>query len=390
MMKKTVMNDVLTLFPAGHIDSANAAAVEQEVVSLVAQNPHKSIVLDCEELEYISSAGLRIILRLRKSEPTLKLINVASEVYEIFDMTGFVEMMPIEKAYRKFSVEGCEKLGEGSNGIVYRYDPEIVIKVYRNPDALPEIQRERDLARKALILGIPTAIPFDVVKVDGKFAAVFELLNAKSFSQLIREEPENRDHYIQLFVELLKQIHSTEVKPGDMPDMKAVALDWAAFLKDYLPVDQAEKLYALVDAVPNRSTMIHGDYHTNNVEMQNGEVLLIDMDTLSVGHPVFELASMFLGFVAFGELDPGVTMRFMGLPHETTAYIWAKALRMYLGTEEEAVVRSVEEKAQVIGYARLLRRTIRREADTEHGQKQIALCKERLGQLLARVDTLDF
>ena len=34
--------------------------------------------------------------------------------------------------------------------------------------------------------------------------------------------------------------------------------------------------------------------------MQNNEVLIIDMDTLCVGHPVFELASMYLGFVAFG------------------------------------------------------------------------------------------
>lgn len=389
-MKQTMTNDILTLYPAGHIDSANAAAVEQELVTLVEQTPHKSVILDCEALEYISSAGLRIILRLRKNEPTLKIINVSSEVYEVFDMTGFVEMMPIEKAYRKFSVEGCEKLGEGSNGIVYRYDPEIVIKVYKKADALAEIQRERELARKALILGIPTAIPFDVVKVGDKFASVFELLNAKSFSKLIKEKPENRDYYIKLFVELLQQIHSTEIKPGDMPDMKKVVLDWAAFLKDYLPKEQAEKLYALIEAVPDRNTMIHGDYHTNNVEMQNGEVLLIDMDTLSVGHPVFELASMFLGFVAFGELDDSVTLKFMGLPYETTTYIWSKALRMYLGTEDEAVVHAVEEKAQVIGYARLLRRTIRREADTEHGQKQIALCKERLEQLLTCVETLDF
>ena len=389
-MKATLANDVLTLFLEGHVDSANAGTVEAELTELVSQKPHQAVVLDCENLAYISSAGLRIVLRLRKNEPNLKLVSVSSDVYEVFDMTGFTEMMTIEKAYRRFSVDGCEKLGEGSNGIVYRYDPEIVIKVYKKADALDEIHRERELARKALILGIPTAIPFDVVKVGDKYASVFELLNAKSFSKLIKAEPEKKDYYIQLFVELLLQIHSTRVTPGDMPDMKAVALDWADFLRAHLPAGQAQKLHELIEAVPDRGTMLHGDYHTNNVEMQNGEVLLIDMDTLSVGHPVFELASMFLGFVGFGELDHSISMKFLGLPREMTVYIWQKTLELYLNTKDEAAVRAVEQKAQVIGYARLLRRTIRREADTEHGQKQIALCKERLASLLSQVDSLDF
>ncbi|MGI6270065.1 MAG: phosphotransferase [Candidatus Howiella sp.] len=233
-------------------------------------------------------------------------------------------------------------------------------------------------------------IPFDVVKVGDQFASVFELLSAKSFSKLIKAEPEKADYYIGLFVELLKQIHSTEVKPEDMPDIKAVALDWADFLKDHLPQEQANKLYSLIESVPDRYTMIHGDYHTNNVEMQNGEVLLIDMDTLSHGHPVFELASMFLGFVAFGELDHNITLKFMGLPYEITTQIWKKSLALYLGTEDASVIRAVEQKAQVIGYARLLRRTIRREADTEHGKRQIALCKEKLSDLLGRVKSLNF
>ena len=389
-MKHTLENGILTLFFDGHIDSSNAPAVEKQAFEIIDNNKSTDTVIDAENLEYISSAGLRVILKIRKREPKLKMVNVSSEVYEILDMTGFAEMINVEKAYRRLSVDKCEKLGEGSNGIVYRYDPEIVVKVYKKADALDEIRRERELARKALILGIPTAIPFDIVKVGDKYASVFELLNAKSFSKLIKAEPEKTDYYVGLFVELLKQIHSTKVNPEDMPDMKKTALGWADFLKDYLPENEAKKLYDLVDAVPDRHTMIHGDYHTNNVEMQNGEVLLIDMDTLSYGHPVFELASMFLGFVAFGELDHDIIVKFMGLPYETTKYIWKKAITLYLNTDNEDKLKEVEEKAQVIGYARLLRRTIRREADTEHGKKQIALCKERLSDLLKRTDSLAF
>ena len=54
-------------------------------------------------------------------------------------------------------------IGKGAKGIIYKYDDDTIIKVYKNSDSLPEINRERDLARKAFILGVPTVIPFDVV-----------------------------------------------------------------------------------------------------------------------------------------------------------------------------------------------------------------------------------
>ncbi|MBR0085199.1 MAG: hypothetical protein IJL97_01480, partial [Lachnospiraceae bacterium] len=70
----------------------------------------------------------------------------------------FTEMMTVEKAYRVVSVEGCEEIGRGANGTIYRIDRDNVVKVYNNADALEDIQHEREVAKLALILGIPTAI----------------------------------------------------------------------------------------------------------------------------------------------------------------------------------------------------------------------------------------
>lgn len=390
-MNATMENGILKAALSGHIDSGNAPAVESELMALREREPHDGMVLDLKELTYISSAGLRVVLRLRKLEPQFKLVNVSAEVYEILDMTGFTEMMTVEKAYRELSVEGCEVIGRGANGTVYRIDKDTVVKVYRDADCLPDVQRERELARKAFVLGIPTAIPYDVVRVGESYGSVFELLNSRSFSKLIAADPAGMDKYVDLYVDLMKKMYSTHVKPGDMPRMKEIALNWVTFLREYLPADQAEKLVALVEAVPERDTMLHGDYHTNNIVMQNDEVLIIDMDTLCVGHPIFELASMYLGFVAFGELDPNVTLNFLKMTHDTAVVFWKKALAKYLGSDDDAAVRAVEEKAMVIGYARLMRRTIRRNGfDTEDGRATIALCKERLADLLSRVDSLDF
>lgn len=386
-----MQDDTLVLAFNGKISSENAAAAETKINEIVKSEAHQNVVIDAENLEYISSAGLRVILRLKKAEPSLKIINVSADVYEIFDMTGFAEIMTVEKAYRKLSIEGCEVIGKGANGTVYRLDPDTIIKVYHNADALADIHRERELARRAFVLGIPTAIPYDVVKVGDTYGSVFELLNAKSFAKLIKAEPENIDKYVGLYVDLLHKIHGTEVKPEDMPDMRDVAIDWVKFLKDYLPEDKWKKLLALVEAVPVRHQMLHGDYHIKNVMMQNGEVLLIDMDTLCQGHPVFELASMYNAYVGFSELDHNVSMDFLGISHDTSVAIWKKSLPLYLGTDDAAKVAEVEQKAMLIGYTRLMRRRIRRNGfDSEEGRREIETYKNHIIELLEKVDTLEF
>ncbi len=383
-----INNGVLTVCLNGRIDASNAAEAQEQVNAARAAAPEASVVIDAEGLEYISSAGLRILLRLRKEEPGLAVINVSPEVYEILDMTGFTEMMTVKKAYRRLSVDGCALIGKGSNGAVYRYDAETIVKLYFNPDALPEIQRERELARKALVLGINTAIPYDVVRIGESYGTVMELLEASSLSELIKNDPKHLEKPLKYYVDMLKQIHSTELKPGEMPDMKQVALGWAAFDREHLPAELGSKLYDMVQAVPERHTMMHGDYHSNNIMVRDGEALLIDMDTLCMGHPIFELGSMFNAYVGFSELDHSAIEDFLGFSREVSLEFWHRALAMYLGTEDAERISEVETKAKLVGYMRLLRRTIRRnEPDRE---KLIDFYRDGLIKLIPTVDELTF
>ena len=89
-------DNVLTIYVSGRVDSANSAEIEAEVKAARAAVPNVPIVIDAEKLEYISSAGLRILLRLRKAEPELSVINVSSEVYDVLEMTGFTDILEIE------------------------------------------------------------------------------------------------------------------------------------------------------------------------------------------------------------------------------------------------------------------------------------------------------
>ena len=391
LIKSELNNEILTVGLQGHIDSNNAADVEAEITEAREGAEIKNVVIDMQDLQYISSAGLRILLRLKKIYPELRVVNVSSEVYEVLNITGFTEMMNVQKAYRELSVEGCEVIGQGANGKVYRIDADTIVKVYFKPDALPDIERERELARTALILGIPTAIPYDIVKIGEGYGSVFELLNAKSFAKLIQDDPGKTDEVIAMSVDLLKKIHGTLVNPDKMPDMKKVAQNWAAFLKDYLPEENFNKLVSLVDGVPEDLHMLHGDYHLKNIMLQDEEVLLIDMDTLCTGHPVFEFASIFNAYQGYSELDHDNMMQFLGIPYETGAHIWEKTLELYFEGRSREELEEIADKAKLIGYTRNMRRLIRRDAlENEKGRAEVENCKKHILELTEKLDTLTF
>lgn len=380
----------ITIELKGQIDSSNAADVETQIKNAI-QGKKKRIIFDAQDLNYISSAGLRVLLRVKKSFPDFSIINVNSEIYEILDMTGFAQLMDVKKAYRIVSIDGCEVIGQGANGTVYRLDNDNVIKVYKDADALDDIQNERELARLALVLGIPTAISYDVVRVNDTYGSVFELLNATSFSKILANEPERIDWVVQEYVQLLQKIHSTVVPEGKLPEIKQIYIDYVHFLEDYLDKESFTKLLTMVENIPYDRHMIHGDYHTKNVELTDNEVLLIDMDTLATGHPIFELASMFNAYIGFSEYDKTTIERFQGFSFELSKEFWDKTLHEYLGSDNEDYVKDVENKARILGYTRLIRRSIRRDGlNNAKSKAEIDLWTKELLELLSQYQSLSF
>jgi hypothetical protein len=113
------------------------------------------------------------------------------------------------------------------------------------------------------------------------------------------------------------------------------------------------------------------------------------MDTLCMGHPVFELGAMFNAFVSYSEVDPQDTMNFFGYSADTAEKFWKTVLAMYLGVDDESVCHSVAEKAMIIGYVRMLRRALRRPNDASSAAK-IARSKQMLEILLNKIDSLTF
>ena len=388
-MKAKEENGYLMVELSGRIDSGNAPEIEKEMSELAREHPGCKVVFDAEDLEYISSAGLRVLLHVRKNNPEMKIINVRSEVYEVFEMTGFSQMIDIEKAFRRVSIEGCEQIGRGANGAVYKLDQDTVVKVYFDPDAFDDIQNEREVARLALILGVPTAISYEIVRVGDGYGSVFEFLNAKSFAKILATEPDKFEWCLDEFTKMLRIIHGTEVPEGKLPDIREMMNKRALLTSRDLPHEQAEKLRRLFDEIPYNNHMVHGDYHSKNLELTGEEVLLIDMDTLSVGDPIFELGFIYNAFVGFYDVDPDSVLKFQGYDYDTTIRFWKEFLPKYLDTDDEEYIRAVEDKARVVGYTRLVGMLINKGQQDDPGHKEEYECwKAKLAEALERTDSL--
>ena len=110
LIKSKTIDNVGVLYPAGHLDAHSVERFESELVKMLDESIVK-IVVNCDELNYISSAGMGIIMgyldEIREKGGDIKLSNVMDRVYEIFDLVGFTEIYDFvedeQKAINKFN-----------------------------------------------------------------------------------------------------------------------------------------------------------------------------------------------------------------------------------------------------------------------------------------------
>jgi len=382
-MKTTLENNTLTIFLEGRIDSGNVASVEAELMSALV--PGAAVVLDAGELEYVSSAGLRMLLKLQRGlDAALPVLNVSPAVYEILEVTGFTSILDVRKRLREVSVEGCEIIGRGAVGTVYRLDADTIVKVYDVPDAMAMIENEQRLAKLAFLHGIPTAISYDIVKVGARYGVVFELLRASTLASRFQSEPEKTDSLVSSYADVIRLVHAVELTPGELPDSRDTFARYIDVLEDELGETLAARLRALLDAMPRDLHVIHGDIHMKNLLFSGDEPILIDMDTLSVGNLAFEFAGLFVGYKAFAEDEPGNSLRFYGLPQEQMDHIWDELLTYFPGASGQG-----EDRIRVLAYIRYLYLLVKLEMGVpELREIRIRKALDRLALLSERVDGL--
>lgn len=381
-MKFTLDNNVLTLFFEGELNSYNADDVEKEIEEVTDHQSFQTLNLDFSALRYVSSAGLRIILKLKQKYDDVHVKEASLEVYDVLSMTGFVNIMDVSKALKVVDVKGAEVIGEGFFSTVYRLDKDTIVKVFNRTSDEHQIERELKLAKQAFVAGVPTAISFDIVKVGDKFGVRFEMLDCMSLKNAFVKHPEQYESLLNRYVNLLKKINTTECFDPIIPDVKKFYLQKVKEIRPYLEEKDADKCLELIDSIPDTMTFVHGDCHFKNIMVQGDDLLLIDMDTLSRGHPIFELAALRAPYIAFEEDDPGNNEKFLGVDAVFSMKLYNDIIRLYFGKEDQ----SIKDRIALVCYIHMVWWTLTNQRDNE---KRFNGCKKRLEILLRKYNDLD-
>ena len=253
------------------------------------------------------------------------------------------------------------------------------------------IENEQLRAKQAFRSGIPTAISYDIVRVGDSYGSVFEMLKAKTLNDLVIENPENVDDITAKYVDFIKTVHGTVMEKGILPYARDEFIDHLDVEREYLDDDIYDTLKKYLSELPQDDHVVHGDIMMKNVMMVDGELMLIDMDTLMAGQPVFDLAGLYVAYMAFPEDEPGNSEGFLGITDAMATHIWNEIFNRYFSGFSEEEKATILDKLKIVAYIRFL--FIIAVTDYKNGELgaiRIKHTKEHLRELLPRVDNLYF
>lgn len=346
-----------TIKLTGRLDTATAQSVDATIAGEIAQQAEKptELVFDCSELDYISSTGLRVVLKYKKLFPQMEVINASNDIYNVFDMTGFTRIIDVKKALRRVNLDECQLLGEGGNGAVYRINDEEIVKISKNPKGDEALIRESEQVREAFLLGMPTVISFDTVDCgDGRKGVVMEALDSQSLGAYLAENPSRMDDIIPKYVELFRQTNAIETDSPLFRNTKEW-LRWHLTLPGRVINDEEAAMFSgLLDEIPDSNHLVHFDGHVGNVLMygpkDNRSLMLIDLGDTGTGHPILEIAGM-----AFMMLEPdyakGCTAseKTTGMPREMQREFCRRMLAERYHVTDPAELDELFRQASLIG-----------------------------------------
>ena len=320
----------LILALSGKLDISTAPELEKAL----ALEGITDLTIDLDECVYVSSAGLREILRARKQiaaqHGNMVLINVQRDVLGVLELTGLSKLISIKPKVREISIEGLEFISAGVCGECFRLDRETIVKLY-NEGIEPHIaEKEKTYAQAAFVMGIPTAISYDVVRCGNRTGVVYEMLDAQLFSAVIRNDLNNLDQHAQTLADIAATVHATEADPAVFPDLKNNFRQYILQMDFFLSPQEIAFLLDKLESIPDASSCVHFYLRTSNIMIKHGEPIIIDMGDLSRGSYLFDIGLL---CTIYGYPELAICEMATKIPSDQGFALWKSFLKAYFANK---------------------------------------------------------
>jgi len=189
-----------------------------------------------------------------------------------------------------------EYAGEGANGASYHHktNPELMLKLALEGKSIQHLEKELCMAKKVYGLGIPTPKPGHLVTAENRYGILFNrILNKKSFSRIVGDDPTQVPKMAKLFGEMSKQLHNTVCPTDQFENIKTV---YNKLLEEnpFYSADEKAKVAKLINDTPDADTAIHGDLQFSNTITDGEHHYFIDLGDFAYGNPLFDLGMVLL------------------------------------------------------------------------------------------------
>jgi len=340
-----------TLAMDGRLDVDTIDALKSVLTGVTTEH----LVFDMRGCVFVSSIGIREILKAHRERSraggSIALVNVNRDVMDIFRITGMAEMMDIKALAREISMDGLEFLSAGVCGKCYRMDRETVVKLYNDGIDASIAEREKEYAKAAFVLGIPTAISYDVVACGSQTGVVYEMLDAELFSVVIRADIGNMIVHGRMLAAVAKAIHEVEPAPGVFPDIKERFRGYIREMDFFLPEADIAFLLRKLEDIPDAGTCVHFDIHSSNIMIRDGEPVIIDMGDLSTGSFLFDIGLL---LTIYGIPELGISELATKIPNEKGVELWEAFREAYFVDLDAATIAYIDANIAFLASLRVI------------------------------------
>lgn len=211
-----------------------------------------------------------------------------------------------------------KQIGEGGCSEIFEWqDSGKIIKLAKANTDREAISREYYNNCIAWNIGLSVAQPFELVDIDGRPGIVIERIHGETLMERFMKQSLNREEGFnelkngaRITARILKDIHKqSDVK--NMPSQKD-RMKYGIRLVDYLNAAEKEAVITLLDDLPMKEQLCHGDPNPGNIILRNNKAVIIDWNDASIGNPEADLAE-YIVMIRYAILPPQV-------PNEAVEY----------------------------------------------------------------------
>ena len=197
------------------------------------------------------------------------------------------------------SIKADKILAVRTTKTIYR-DGDTVLKVFRNDYSKADVLNEALNQARVEETGLNIPRVLEVFKPDGKWAIRFDYIEGKTLQRLMEEEPDKKDEYLNLLVDLQMEVHSKKVPMlGKLKEKMHRKIDQTG-----LDAAMKYELKTRPEGMPTHDKLCHGDFNPSNVIIRpDGTPFIIDWAHVTQGNASADVARTYLLFWLAGDTE---------------------------------------------------------------------------------------